>query len=324
MRLSSMTLAPCVVVVVALAAAGCPGGEDACAVDADCDAAVCVDGVCEAVDVCSLDELCPDGFTCQANGQANGTGAVCRPIVGIQPAGNACAVDDDCDTGACAGDVCVATCTLDDGCGGALLCVLDGPRRVCVDAADVRADGAACADPRECLSGTCVRVPPEEQAVCAPACDAAHACADPAAFCAPLAAADDDVSGGARACVVPAADGALCVDDAFCAGGRCLDDDGVAVCASACVDDACAAGFVCVDDDAGAPVCLPERNRFDDGAACDDARDCASHICGRYVATGLDVTLCASPCPAEGCGPDEICWVADGDAPDLCGPVPPA
>lgn len=307
------------VVVAAVAVAGCPGGADACAVDADCDSGACVEGVCEHVDVCSLDDLCPDGFTCQATE----TGAVCRPIVGIQPSGNACAVDDDCDTGACAGDVCVATCTLDDGCDGALLCVLDGPRRVCVDAADVRADGAACADPRECRSGTCVRVPPAEGAVCAPACDAAHACVDVDAFCAPLAAAGDDDS-GARACVVPAVDGAACVDAAFCAGGRCIDDDGGAVCASACVDDACGAGFVCVDDDAGAPVCLPERNTFADGAACDDARDCASHICGRYVATGLDVTLCASPCPAEGCGPDEICWVADGDAPDLCGPVPPA
>jgi hypothetical protein len=185
---------------------------------------------------------------------------------------------------------------------------------------DDKADGEACDDARDCASGTCVRGPGDDDAVCAGACDAAHACAN------------DDVclalAEGARACFAPVADGGPCSGADVCAGGRCIEDrDAGAVCASVCPApqdaDSCADGFLCVDDADGDRVCMPVRNEFAEGEACVDERDCASRLCGRYVAEGLDESLCARPCPAapDTCGADQICW--EGDDGDLCGPTPP-
>lgn len=302
----------------------CEAVTPTCGDDDDCAGGKsCVEGACVAADgvACSLDDPCADGFTCSADDDP-GDGGACNAIVGDGNVNDACAADDDCSTGACAGDVCVTQCTLDQACAEGLRCVLDGPRRVCVLPTGDGATGDACDDARDCLSGTCARAPAPSggaaDAVCAPACDDAHPCAG-SDFCLAL-------EGGARACFPAVADGAPCTSPATCAGGLCINErEGGAVCASACPapqDDAsCDDGFLCVDDADDNRVCMPLLHDFADGEDCADDRDCASFHCGRYVADGLDASLCASECPAEGCGEGQVCW--EGDDVDLCGPTPP-
>jgi hypothetical protein len=291
-------------------------GDVPCAVDDDCGPdETCIDEVCGEATVCSLDDPCSKGFACVA-AEVDGR---CLFVQGGRRLTDDCTSDVECDSGACTGTVCVNGCTLDDACADGLRCVLDGPRRVCVSPLADGVDGAACTDPRDCLSGTCVRPPTPDDSgtpVCAPACDAAHACAAVGDLCLPL-------KEGARACLAALDDGAPCLGGGdVCAGGRCIvDRDGSAICASPCVDEACADGFVCVDDADGGRICMPQRNEFADGEACVDERDCVSQICGRYAANGFAASLCASPCPPGGCGADRVCW--EGDDVDLCGPIPP-
>ncbi|MDP2340740.1 MAG: hypothetical protein Q8O67_07275 [Deltaproteobacteria bacterium] len=297
------------------ACAGCSCDAEVPCVDDGCgDEGLCSEGTCVAP--CSLDAPCDDGFTCVKD--ASPQGSHCLPITGDSDVDDACDDDQECASGACAAGRCVATCTLDVPCPAALRCVLDGPRRLCVPPAGDLDDGALCSDSAECLSGTCVRPPipvGEAAAVCAAACDVDHACDDDADLC--LALLD-----GGRACLPPLDDGAPCAGGDTCTGGFCIEDRAGPICASPCDNGTCAAAtFVCVDDDEGNALCLPEFDSRADGEACTDRRECQSRTCGNFVDGGTSVELCASPCPAEGCGPDRVCWEADvGD--DLCGPIP--
>ncbi len=309
------TLIPALV-LFALSACTCGGEtpEDECATDADCTVAgeTCVAGSCTGAAGCSVDAPCGDGTACVADDAGS---ASCEPITGDTAINDACTTDVQCSTGACSGDVCVALCSLDTGCVTGLRCVLDGFRRVCVPPLRDGVDGDVCDDPRQCLSGTCVRPPDAGTAVCTASCDDAHACADDG-LCLEL----DD---GARACLAPLADGVPCNGADVCAGGLCIEDrDGIAICASACVDDACAAGFACIDDADDNRICMPLLDDRADGEACTDLRECVSQICADFGAPFG--RLCASECPdpaAErgGCDVGEACYPGPGV--NLCGPV---
>ena len=294
-----------------MALADCSCGAESPCIASECDDGLCADGSCAAA--CSIDAPCAEGFACVDDDTVQG--AHCLPVTGNSGIADACAEDLDCASGACSGDVCVKTCTLDDACLPTLRCVLDGRSRVCVPPLDDRDDGAACADAAECRSGTCVRPPTptdDADAVCAAPCDATHACASDE-LC--LFLLD-----GARACLPPLDDGTACSGANICAGGFCIADRDGPVCASACEDGSCDGAFVCVDDDDGNAVCMPELDARADGDACVDPRECTSRICGNFIDGDTAVELCASPCPPEGCAADQLCW--EGDDVDLCGPIP--
>ncbi|MBI1949596.1 MAG: hypothetical protein HYS27_28175 [Deltaproteobacteria bacterium] len=317
------------VVVVALAAGGCPTGRN-CAVNGDCDVdQVCVadddEGTAVCAQPCAADLACTAGMACIERGDGSFEGA-CLVVTGTAEAGDACADDRECRSGACEGTanpICVEQCTDDRTCDDAAKrCILDGIRRVCVPPTGDLAAGASCVDPRECASGTCVDPPDPVEGepappVCADNCTQATDCPRQGDACVRLL-------GGARACLEPLADGLACQASSACAGGFCLEDiDGALKCASACVDETCAEGFACVDDSDGYRVCLPQLDTRASGEPCTSARECASGHCAHFATETEELgTLCADPCGEnDTCTDGLVCWTDDNGT-NVCGPTP--
>jgi hypothetical protein len=309
--------------------AGCTSRQ-VCESNADCGAdQFCAPDDAEGVSVCgtpcAADLSCTAGKACVLRADGSYEGA-CLLLVDDVPIGEACTADRDCQSGACEGTgnpVCVEQCTDDLTCDDpAERCVLAGVRRVCVPPSDELPAGAACTDARQCASGTCVNPPDPPQGaptepVCADNCKQASDCPNQGDACVRL-------QGGARACLVPLADGASCQAAGACAGGFCLQDiDGALKCASACVDDACADGFACVDDESGDRVCLPQLDTRAAGEPCTSARECASGHCAHFATDTQELgTLCADACAGDGsCQDGLVCWQDDAGT-DVCGPAP--
>jgi hypothetical protein len=321
------------VLLVPLAVSSCTPPSCDVGVAGECgEGEVCVEGaegLGECTRACAADLRCPQGQACIARDDGSFEGA-CLAITGSFGRGEQCTGDRDCLSGACLGEdgtrVCVDVCSLDAPCSDAAdLCTLEGLRRVCAPPLDDRAAGELCASPSECVSGTCV-VPPGQDladAICVDNCSPDLACTVEGEVCVRL-------TGGARACLTPLADGVPCQASSACAGGFCiLDLDDQLKCASACDDGACAEGFACDVDNEGNQVCMPVfADPRPSGETCESPRECLSGHCARFNAPEFDGrpaidfgTLCADPCVDEECSGDLVCW-GDPEGTDVCGPDP--
>jgi hypothetical protein len=295
-----------------------------CNSDEDCgDGKACVQNPLKADEStctfqCAADVPCPTGFACVAHdGELKGA---CLQATGNKQLGDACGEDVDCGSGACAksGDtpICVTPCNADGTCPtDGDRCILEDLRHVCTAPLDDKASGETCTDPRECLTGTCVLRPGDEDAKCADPCT--DTC-DGDLVCARL-------DGGGRACIEALDDGARCTGAGMCEGGFCIEDvDGVAKCASLCGDGGeCDEGFSCTRDDEGNDICMPLVDDRASGEECTSARQCASGHCASFADFGV---LCADPCVDAQCAEGLVCWThdpeTDPDGTDVCGPTP--
>jgi hypothetical protein len=321
LRLTPLVLLACATfAALLLTGANCNGGN-ACQSDDDCSGAfVCGDddgidgGAQVCLRPCTGDARCPNGFACTPQEDR----ALCLEATGNAALGEACTADRDCQDGVCddRNNVCVAGCSATEPCTGGLLCALEGPRRLCVEADDTRGEGEVCASARQCESGICALREGDDAPQCRQSC--AQGACDDGDVCLNLA------QGGGAVCAVALDDGARCQDEDECQNGRCIDDvDGVSKCAGPCAPDgSCAAGFLCVPDDVGGEVCMPLLDDRQAGEACATGRDCASGKCAEFDAGTVNFGfLCADPCLEGACDVDLVCWTAD-DGVDLCGPTP--
>jgi hypothetical protein len=323
MRLVLATAVAALAAAAALAPAAC--GKPSCVLDTECGSGfVCTEepgaSTRTCTQACAADLGCPAGFACveRTDGVFEG---ICLTLTGDRAVGEACIRDTECASGACnRGDtrsVCVETCNLLLPCEDPEeRCTLDGVRYICAVPLDDRLAGETCTDPRQCASGTCVRPPGDEPAICADNCSASVACSDSELVCVRL-------EGGARACLAPLEDGAACLSSETCDGGFCIEDvDGTARCASACLRGGCEDGFACVKDAERNEVCMPLLDDRASGEACSGARDCRSGHCARFVTNERDFgTLCADPCDEGQCEGGLVCW-ENPVGPDVCGPQP--
>ncbi len=256
----------------------------ACAEDAGCDSGVCAGedvgqtGLCEP-------PSCEDGVPNGAETDLD-CGGRCDPC----PAGLACAVPADCDSGVCDGVTCQAP-ACDDGvrnggesdadCGGLTACAR------CPEA-------GACADGDDCASGVCG----PERTCSAPTCEDTVPNGD-----------ETDADCGGPLCS-PCADGRACGAAADCASGVCGQD--LACAAPACDDGVRNDAETATDCGGGCPGC-------EVGEACLAGPDCASGICvdelcepntcidGERSGRETDVD-CGGPC--ESCPDDARCEAA--------------
>ncbi len=311
----------------ALTVVGCT--KPTCVVNSECgDGLVCVDdgsseGTRTCRRACAADLGCPGGQACLPRDDGLLEGA-CLDVTGKKQVGDTCAGDLECGTGACsaptADAVCVDVCDRDVPCADASTrCVLDGLRHICAAPTGDLATGESCVESSDCTSGTCVLPPESDQPVCVDDCAADADCTGDGIACLRLV-------GGARACLPQLGDGVACQAASECHGGFCVEDvDGQKKCASACVDGGCADGFSCETDLDQNAVCVPVLDTRADGAACTQARECASGHCAHFVTDTDDLgTLCASPCNTDGtCDAPLACWQdPDPNGTDVCGPSP--
>jgi hypothetical protein len=259
--------------------------------------------------------------------------------------GKSCVLPDDCSSGKCLSNQCVAVSCDDDvtngnetdvDCGGSCL--------PC-------ADGLACGLPADCRSKVCTA-----QVCQVPACDDGVAngsetdvdCGGSCGVCAPGAACKDPADCDSGVCTGSVCQYAECNDnilngdetDTDC-GGSCAGCPDLGVCE---VDQDCASGvcdaFQCqaatcldgaangeeTDVDCGGPTC----DECADGNACVVGGDCASGVCyggvcaapacGDGVLNGTETALdCGGSCaPATKCAQGQTCAVAGDCQSGVC------
>lgn len=252
-------------------------------------------------------------------------GATCdvqKPPVDAGPP--TCAAEESCAAGSCVADpafageearrVCALACGADVRCTVGTACVAtdDGP--ACLPVLGTIQTGAPCTADRECASGAC-SADEDGDTFCVELCDDDGGCADG------LTCYYDGLR---RVCLAPVPNpgplGAACTYPQQCEAPLCIDlpgDDVPLVCADPCADaDPCAEGQVCAPTAFGGQVCL---NPLQDGAPCTADVMCRGGRCIRDDKAG-GATICASPCPVDGCAAGFLCVLDDDDAP-ICMPL---
>ncbi len=258
----------------------------ACAVDADCDAALCMGGRCQAPPSCS------DGLPNQGEADVD-CGGPCTPC----PLASVCSADADCQSGLCASGACEAPPSCTDGAHNQGEADVDcgGPCTPCPLA-------SACSADADCQSGLCA----------SGACEVPPSCTDGLLN---QSEADVDCGGPCPPCAL----GAACGADGDCEAGRC--GAGRCEAPASCADEQRNQGES--DVDCGGP-CAPCRLGAHCAAdadcavgACTQGTCRARATCGDGLRnqgeSGLD---CGGPCAP--CGSGGRCAIASECASGLC------
>ncbi|MFK7988550.1 MAG: DNRLRE domain-containing protein [Sandaracinaceae bacterium] len=282
---------------VASEPAACAGdGSCAAAVTLDCSPYGCNGDVCAST--CANTLECAVGFFCSS-------GSICEPL---QPNGDACTLDEQCQTGECVDGVCCdtacdgqcsscgvsgmeGTCSpiSGDPVGGRPPCASDGG--VCAGTCN-GVNGTTCTFPgaeTSCRDQSCGTETLTEAAVCAGNGSCGDLTLTP---CSPFRCED------ATQCRTTCADGSECVGSAFCsAGGLCIGSLALGqVCTTdgQCISGQCADGVCCDSDCNGqcevcnaSGACTPVTGAPVGGrpACTDDSTGCGGSCDGSTTAT---------------------------------------
>ena len=127
------------------------GHGETCATATDCRGGTsCIDdeGAMYCARSCAGGEACPDGSHCRAGSCVRG---------GLEPDGDPCVGNEDCQSGVCAsqGDAsfCTSSCSAADPCGAGLTCAPAGGITVCAPTLVIV--GQRCEASTDCMSGLC-------------------------------------------------------------------------------------------------------------------------------------------------------------------------
>ncbi|MFK7990960.1 MAG: matrixin family metalloprotease [Sandaracinaceae bacterium] len=303
-----------------------------CSSDGDCAGDTCVNtsagGQCVRVVGSSIScaGASPSGCTrdsdCGATELCSGGSCQPRPTDGAG-LGEACDVDEDCQTSFCIGGLCTQTCDWTDpagSCPGGFYC--DADPTSCTDGFCVAggagggANGAACSADTECASLLC------DEGTCAEPCIPGGAASCPAGFACQVGSLPCRGS-----CRVSGALGDECNVNGDCTSGLCADRGESDFCTSLCnADNACPDNFTCtpVGD---ASICVPNAGGL--GADCTGNDDCLSNICAVDGSDSYCTRICSDgiPCPggtfmcvATADGVTSVCQPTDdGGGRDGCG-----
>ena len=289
---------------VTLPVAGSPSCDDgnACTATSYCTGGACVGG--KALD-------CSDKNPCTLDSCAADIGCVHAPSSGACDDGNACTINDSCQSSTCVG----GKKPCDDG----LLCTFDscdGTSGTCLHLGDA----TACDDQNPCTTDTCDLTADCKHAVDdTAACDDGNSCTADSCKggkcvssvicdCAVDVDCDDknpcttDVCQAGK-CVAKDADGNACspadkcqtANSGTCSGGSCVPGKAPVDCSAA--GDACNAGICDPSTGKCQVVAKPAGTACDDGNGCTTGDTCAGGIC----AAGTPVVCASKPCQDAAC-----------------------
>ncbi len=248
-----------------------PGGagatplEGACTADTECTSLYCDDpgdGRRRCMQPCTGDAgLCLAGEVCAAPAGACGGCVPAGLVAGARGRGEACATNEECQSGLCFDDggnlYCSQTCENDEG---------------CTDNFHCRA-GTCVLGPREGVGGGCVTNEDCGSGICAAQGDRRWCTADCSSSDCPSGLSCQAV-GEAMICVPDLSlVGEACTNNEACASGLCAGTPAGQVCTRFCGgDQPCSSGFECVRVDDSTNVCIAveveEEDDSSEGCAC--------------------------------------------------------